>query len=66
VFELSYLASAHRKPQPHDRLVLRSHATAAKIDMDTSNRLDVDSCNLRCGSGPGRDDSWWIGNWARY
>jgi hypothetical protein len=29
VFELSYLASTHRKPQSHDRSDFRSHATTA-------------------------------------
>jgi uncharacterized Zn finger protein len=51
VFELSYLASTHRKRQSHDRLEFRSHATAAKTDMETSNRLGRGSLYLRRGSG---------------
>ena len=46
MFASSYLASAHRKPQSHDRLDFRSHATAAK-----RTAWDVDSLYLRCGSG---------------
>jgi hypothetical protein len=51
VFELSYLASTHRKRQSHDRLEFRSHATAAKTNM-----------RPRTAWGPFyQQRSWWIG-----